>query len=115
MKKKNNRSDETYEERRASKRRTRAGFSKFSAFWGVTFAAILFLVNGILQLLQHFGIQPEGVQNWMTGIDFVSKLLLLFAVAIPAYGYVNDKRIGWKIVYVAAIAFYACFCVLRLF
>lgn len=104
------------EEKHETKKSSRSAFTKFCAFWGITFAALLFFVNGILQLLKEkFLINPEGLENWMTGIDFVSKLALLIAVGVPAYGYVNDKKIGWKIVYILAIVFYACFCVYRLF
>lgn len=109
--KKNN--DETSDERKTSKRYGRAGFSKFCAFWGVTFAALCFAVNGILQIVTK--LTDADLKNCMTGIDFVSKFLLLIAVAVPAYGYVNNKKLIWKIVYAAAIVFYACFCVLRLF
>lgn len=100
----------------AKPKKSRAAFSKFCAFWGITFSALLYLVNLILNLLnKHLGFNPENLGKWTTGIDFVSKLALLVAVAIPAYGYVSNKRVGWKIVYILAVVFYACFSVYRLF
>lgn len=113
MKKKKNESAETSEEKR-TKRSSNAGFSKFCAFWGITFAALLFLVNGILQIITKIA-KNVNFDNCITGIDFASKLLLLIAVAIPAYGYVANKKIAWRVVYAAAIVFYAFFCVFRLF
>lgn len=114
MKKK--KKEETGEEKSAPKKISKSSLSKFCAFWGVTFAALLFFVNGILQLLkERFGVNPDGIEKWIVGIDFVSKLALLIAVGVPAFGYVNDKKIGWKIVYILSITFYACFCVYRLF
>lgn len=112
MSKKKNTSAETSGERR-TKRTTRAGFSKFCAFWGIAFAALLFLVNGILQIVTKM--VKVDLNGWMTGIDFVSKLLLLVAVAIPAYGYVANRKMAWRIIYAISIIFYAFFCVFRLF
>ena len=115
MKKKKNQTNETYEERKSSAK-SRAGFSKFCAFWGITLAALLFAVNGLLQFLNRvFGIHPDGLETAMTAIDFISKLALLFAVGVPAYGYVCNKKLAWKIIYIAAVVFYACFCIYRLF
>lgn len=106
----------TKRSKRGSEKMSRNSFSKFCAFWGITLAALLFAVNGLLQLLRDvFGINPSGLGTAMTAIDFVSKFALLFAVGIPAYGYVSNKKLVWKIVYIVAVVFYACFCIYRLF
>lgn len=116
MKKKKNEIGEQQTGKRSPKKSSKAGFTQFCAFWGVTFAALLFLTNGILQLSRKYlQFNPQNLDSWMLGIDFVSKLALLIAVGIPAYGYVNNKKIGWKIVYILSIVFYACFCVYKLF
>ena len=112
----NSESEKKHRGNRAERRPSNASFSKFCAFWGITFAALLFLINGILQMLvEVFGVNPGGIYDWISALDFVSKLALLFAIAVPAYGYVSNKRLVWKIIYVAAIVFYACFCIYRLF
>ncbi len=121
MARKNKKNSETAEKpekssKRESRKITNSGFSKFCAFWGITLAALLFAVNALLQLLdQTFNIHPDNLGVAMTAIDFVSKLALLFAVGVPAYGYVHNKKLAWKIVYIAAVVFYACFCIYRLF
>lgn len=104
------------EEKNKPKKISRGMLSKFCAFWGITFAALLFLVNGILQIIMKYSVNElNGIGDWILGIDFVSKLLLLIAVGVPAYGYVSNKKTFWKIIYILAITFYACFCVYRLF
>lgn len=96
--------------------RRRFSFSKFCAFWGIALAATLFLVNGILKMVNEvFEVQSQGMYNCMSALDFISKLALLVAVGIPAYGYVSNKKLGWKIAYIVAIVFYAGFCVYHLF
>ncbi len=120
MAKKNKRSEEEREESSAKNSnngpKSRNSFTKFCAFWGITLAALLFAVNGLLQLLTKVAnVNADGMNTAMTAIDFVSKLALLFAVGVPAYGYVYHKSLAWKIIYIVAVVFYACFCIYRLF
>lgn len=120
MAKKNKENTENENQDKRSKRNggkmSRSSFSKFCAFWGITLAALLFAVNALLQLLHEaFNVNPNGFGEAMSIIDFISKLALLFAVGVPAYGYVSNKKFVWKIIYIAAIVFYACFCIYRLF
>lgn len=95
---------------------SKSSFSKFCAFWGITLAATLFVTNGILKIIKSvFEVESKGFDSCMAAFDFVAKLALLIAVAIPAYGYVIKKKLGWKITYIFAIVFYAGFCVYHLF
>lgn len=94
----------------------RKDLTKFCAFWGITLAALLFLVNGILKIIESvFDVKSNGLYSCMAAFDFVAKLGLLVAVGIPAYAYVRKKKLGWKITYVVAIVIYAAFCVYHLF
>lgn len=73
---------------------------KFCAFWGIVIAAVLFVVTAIL--------------NWVGGnlglvqkiFDVIAKVALLVAIAIPAYGYVRGRRVGWKVTYWVALVVY---------
>ena len=95
---------------------SKSAFSKFCAFWGITLAATLFVTNGILKIVKSvFEVESTGFDSCMSAFDFVAKLALLIAVAIPAYAYVSKKKLGWKITYIFAIVFYAGFCVYHLF
>lgn len=95
---------------------SKSTFSKFCAFWGITLAATLFVTNGILKIIKNvFDLESNGFDSCMSAFDFVAKLALLVAVAIPAYSYVSKKKLGWKITYIFAIIFYAGFCVYHLF
>lgn len=92
--------------------------TKFCAFWGITLAATLFVSNGILQLIKKLFEDEKvlaGINSCMEAFDFVAKLALLVAVAIPAYAYVRKKKLSWKITYIFSIVFYAIFCVYHLF
>jgi hypothetical protein len=71
------------------------------AFWGLFFAALIFVVVGALRLFGLTGGILIGI------LEIVAKVLLLVAVAIPAYGYVNGKKKAWKIVYWIALVVYA--------
>lgn len=94
----------------------RSDLTKFCAFWGITLAALMFVVSGILQIIDSLlNLQSNEMYYCITALDFISKLALLVAVGIPAYGYVRKKKSGWKITYIIAIIFYAGFCVYRLF
>lgn len=96
---------------------SKSSFSKFCAFWGITLAAVLFVTNGILKIIERFLEDEEilaGFNSCMAAFDFIAKLGLLVAVAIPAYAYVSKKKLGWKITYIFAIVFYAAFCVYHL-
>ncbi len=122
MSRKNKREAESEEnsgkrsKRKNSEKVSKSSFSKFCAFWGITLAALLFAVNALLKFLDDvFGIHPDNLGTAMSAIDFISKIALLVAVGIPAYSYVYNKKLAWKIVFVAAVAFYACFCIYRLF
>lgn len=106
---------EQKEENISPKTTSKSSFTKFCAFWGITLAATLFLVNGILKLLTNLGVESDGLNSCMSAFDFIAKLALLVAVGIPAYGYVRNKKLGWKIVFIIAIVFYAGFCVYHLF
>lgn len=97
---------------------SKSSFSKFCAFWGITLAATLFVTNGILQIIKKLFEDEKalaGIDSCMKAFDFVAKLALLVAVAIPAYAYVSKKKLGWKITYIFAIVFYAVFIVFHLF
>lgn len=117
MAKKNKEQDnETKDSKRSEKKMSKSSFSKFCAFWGITLAALLFAANGLLQFLHSvFNVDFEGFYTTMSAIDFISKLALLFAVGVPAYGYVYNKKLVWKIIYIVAVVFYACFCIYKLF
>ena len=110
-------SEQTPKESSSKRAPSKSSFSKFCAFWGITLAAVLFLTNGILKIVKRFLEDEEvlaGFNSCMAAFDFVAKLALLVAVAIPAYAYVSKKKLGWKITYIFAIVLYAAFCVYHL-
>lgn len=94
---------------------SKSSFTKFCAFWGITIAATLFLVGGTFQILDKLGVNFDGIQTCINVFELVAKIALLIAVGIPAYGYVKNKKLGWRIVFIVAIVFYAGFCVFRIF
>ena len=71
------------------------------AFWGLFFAALIFVVVGILRLFN------VGDRPLLSILEIVAKVLLLVAVAVPAYGYVAGKTTGWRVVYWVALLIYA--------
>lgn len=80
----------------------KSGFTKFCAFWGLTIAAVLFIVSAILNF-----INSESLATVVNILDIIAKVSLLAAIGIPAYGYVRGKRKTWKIIYWIALVIYA--------
>lgn len=76
--------------------------TKFFAFWGLTIAALLFVVTAILNL-----INIESLGSVINVLDIIAKVALLIAVGIPAYGYVRRKGKIWKIIFLIALIIYA--------
>ncbi len=81
---------------------------KLCAFWGIFFAAVLFVARGILGLFDLGNVGGTIISVF----DLLGKLALLVAVAFPAYNYVRGKAQVWKIVYWAALVVYVAGCVL---
>ena len=76
-------------------------FVRACAFWGILIAATVFVVGGILSL-----IDPNGLGTIINILDLVAKVALLVAVAIPAFDWVKYKKVGWKVTYWIALAVY---------
>ncbi len=75
---------------------------KFCSFWGLTIAALLFVVTAILNL-----INIDSLGTVINVLDIIAKVALLIAVGIPAYGYVRGKSKTWKIIFWVALIIYA--------
>ena len=76
-------------------------FVRACAFWGILIAATVFVVGGILSL-----IDPNGLGTIINILDLLAKVALLVAVAIPAYDWVKYKKVGWKVTYWIVLAVY---------
>ncbi len=75
---------------------------KFCSFWGLTIAAVLFVVSAILNL-----INVDTLGTVINILDVIAKVALLVAVGVPAYGYVRGRKKAWKIVFWVALVIYA--------
>lgn len=71
---------------------------KFFAFWGMIIAAAVFLVGGIFYAV--------GLGTVARIVSFIASLLILLAIAFPAWNYVAHKNSTWKIIYVVGLILY---------
>lgn len=80
--------------------------TEICAFWGIVIAVALLVVTAFLRM---FGANLGTIASIL---DLVAKIALLVAVALPAYGYVRGRAMGWKVTYWVALILYIVFIVL---
>lgn len=83
--------------------RERRDLTKFSAFWSITLAGVVVLFRFVLQLLMKLGVVITWGNSVVSICGILSSVLLVLAVAFPAYAYVRGKKKGWKIVFWVAL------------
>ncbi len=89
-------------EKQPKTKRPRARFVDFLAFTGLAAAAVLLVVGPILQLV----LKSTAGAETMRIISLIAQYCLLAAIAIPAYYFVRNKRMGWKIFYAVCLIIY---------
>ena len=80
--------------------------TEICAFWGIVIAVALLIVTAFLRI---FGASLGTIANIL---DLAAKIALLVAIALPAYGYVRGRSVGWKVTYWVALILYIVFIVL---
>lgn len=78
-------------------------FTDLVAFIALATAAILLLVGPVIRwILDH----SSGAMQAMSVISMIAQFTLLFALAIPAWYYVRNKRKSWRIFYLVVLVIY---------
>lgn len=79
---------------------------RLCAYIALLIAATLFLVNGLLGLLE-----VAGMGKLISVLGFIGKVCLAVGIVFPAYDYTCGKKRIWRVLFWVAVAVYLLGCV----
>ena len=79
------------------KQKKPARFIDFVAFFGLMISALLLVVGPILR---KWNLQLAN------GLGLIAQYSMLLAIALPAYAFVRNKGLGWKVFYLVCLLIY---------
>ena len=94
-----------------SRRYSTHTWTEVCAFWSMVISGFAYLFGGILKVITTFfsNFTPNTMallNKIINTITFVGSLLLIIAIAIPAWQFIKYRGVGWKVVYwIALIGF----------
>ncbi len=72
------------------------------AFWGMAVAAVLYLVSGIIALIDRFA--GTSLSTIVGIFSLLGNIAIIVAIALPAYSYVRGRGKSWRITYWVLLA-----------
>ncbi len=87
-------------------------WTELCAFWAIVISGFAYLFGGIFKLvvsaIKNLSVHTAEILNNIYYIfEFLGKVALIVAVAIPAWNFVRLRRTGWKVVYWIALVGFA--------
>ena len=76
---------------------TNGSIIKTCAFWGMAVAAVLYLVSGIIALIDKFA--GTSLSQIVGIFSLLGNIAIIVAIALPAYTYVSGRNKNWRIMY----------------
>ena len=76
---------------------TNGSIVRTCAFWGMAVAAVLYLVSGIIALIDRFA--GTSLSQIVGIFSLLGNIAMIVAIAFPAYSYVSGKSKNWRIIY----------------